>query len=67
MEDWYGATGRVPELHWKSPPAPGGEDGITLCLPSGPADTFETCTLFFLQAIHSAKKRLDRQHLFCAG
>ena len=58
MEDWHWATGRVPELHWESTPAPGGEDGIALCLPSGPADKFETCTLFFLQAIHSAKKRV---------
>jgi cardiolipin synthase A/B len=58
MEDWHWATGKVPELNWKSTPAPGGEDGIALCLPSGPADKFETCTLFFLQAIHSAKKRV---------
>jgi cardiolipin synthase len=29
-----------------------------LCLPSGPADPLETCTLFFLNAINAAKKRL---------
>jgi len=29
-----------------------------LCLPSGPADPLETCTLFFINAINLAKKRL---------
>jgi len=29
-----------------------------LCLPSGPADPLETCTLFFVNAINLAKKRL---------
>ena len=31
---------------------------IAFCLPSSPADPFETCTLFFLHAIHSAKDRV---------
>ena len=30
----------------------------TLILPTGPADRMETCSLFFVQAIHSAKHRL---------
>jgi cardiolipin synthase A/B len=29
-----------------------------LCLPSGPADELETCTLFFIAAIHQARRRL---------
>ena len=29
-----------------------------LCLPSGPADSLETATLFFVHAISFAKKRL---------
>ena len=31
---------------------------IALCLPSGPADPVETCTLFFASAIQSARHRL---------
>lgn len=59
MEDWHWATGTIPEgLNWKPQPAPGGHDGIAFCLPSGPADRFETCTLFFLDAIHRAKRRI---------
>ncbi|MES2570955.1 MAG: cardiolipin synthase, partial [Verrucomicrobiota bacterium] len=58
LEDWNWATGSRPMLNWKPAPAPGGEDGLAFCLPSGPADQFETCTLFFLHAIHSAKKRV---------
>lgn len=60
FEDWHWATKSTPsiELDWKPQTAPGGQDGIAFCLPSGPADPFETCTLFFLHAIHSAKKRV---------
>ena len=57
-EDWNWAAGRLPALNWKPAPAPGGEDGVAFCLPSGPADDFETCTLFFLHAIQAAKKRV---------
>ena len=31
---------------------------MALCLPTGPADELETCTLFFLDAINTAKHRL---------
>jgi cardiolipin synthase len=58
LEDWRWATRTTPTLNWKPEVAPGGEDGIAFCLPSGPADPFETCTLFFLHAINSAKKRV---------
>lgn len=58
LEDWNWAAGTRPALNWKPTPAPGGEDGLAFCLPSGPADTFETCTLFFLHAINAAKKRV---------
>jgi cardiolipin synthase A/B len=57
-EDWHWATkASVPDLNWKPQPAPSA-DGIAFCLPSGPADPFETCTLFFLHAIHEAKRRV---------
>lgn len=58
VEDWKWATGNIPSLNWTPKPAPGGENGLAFCLPSGPADEFETCTLFFLYAIQSAKKRV---------
>lgn len=57
-EDWNWATSTRPTLNWKPEPAPGGQDALAFCLPSSPADEFETCTLFFLHAIHSAKKRV---------
>jgi cardiolipin synthase len=58
LEDWNWAAGNRPALNWKPSAAPGGEDGVAFCLPSSPADQFETCTLFFLHAIHAAKKRV---------
>jgi len=58
IEDWKWATGSHLSLNWKPVPAKSGKDGFAFCLPSGPADEFETCTLFFLHAIHSAKKRV---------
>lgn len=58
FEDWNWAADTHPALNWTPQPAPGGEDGIAFCLPSGPADEFETCTLFFLQAINAARKRV---------
>jgi len=57
LEDWHWATKTAPNLNWKPQGASNG-DGTAFCLPSGPADPFETCTLFFLHAIHTAKKRV---------
>ncbi|RYD79015.1 MAG: cardiolipin synthase [Verrucomicrobiaceae bacterium] len=57
-EDWNWAAGSRLKLNWKPAPAPGGEGGLAFCLPSGPADEFETCTFFFLHAINTAKKRI---------
>src|SRR4051812_19951499 len=57
LEDWHWATKAAPPLNWK-PQAASTGDGIAFGLPSGPADPFETCTLFFLHAIHTARKRV---------
>ncbi len=58
-EDWtWSARQGLSGLNWNPEPAPGGASKSVLCLPTGPADTFESCTLFFVQAIHLAKKRL---------
>ena len=57
LEDWYWATGDVPELDWTPLPAPDGNKNA-LCLASDPSDILETCGLFFMHAINSAKKRI---------
>lgn len=58
LEDWYWATETIPELNWQLEPAPSGTSQEVVCIPSAPADTFETCTLYFLNAINSAKERV---------
>jgi cardiolipin synthase len=59
LEDWQWASHElIPGLNWDPHPAPTGVSRAMLCLPSGPADPLETCTLFFLHAINLAKQRL---------
>lgn len=57
VEDWYWATHRVPPLNWTPQPSEIGDKNV-LVIPSGPADDLETCGLFFLHAIHSARRRV---------
>ncbi len=57
LEDWYWAGQTVPDLSWDAHPAPE-HDQITLVLPCGPADEFQTCELFYLEVIQSAKERI---------
>ncbi len=57
LEDWFWATGKVPELNW-TPTEAVGSDQRVLVLASGPADDFDTCDLFFTYMIHAAEKRL---------
>ena len=57
MEDWYCATHDFPKLQWV--PVSAEDDGKeVVILPSGPADTLETCGLFFVHAINSATSRV---------
>ncbi len=57
VEDWFWAKGDIPNLIWD--PVIFEDDGlISLVVGSGPADNFETCGLFFLNAINSAEKRI---------
>jgi cardiolipin synthase len=59
FEDWHWATGELLDgLDWDPDPARSGASRALLCLPSGPADPMETCTLFFLHSINRAQKRL---------
>jgi cardiolipin synthase len=57
LEDWYWAAGEVPELDWTPLPAPV-ENETALCLGSDPSDDLESCGLFFMHAINSARRRL---------
>lgn len=56
-EDWNWAADSVPQLNWQPQRAEQGNLNA-LCLPTGPADEFESCTLFFLDSINSAKHRI---------
>jgi len=58
LEDWFWATRRLLELDWIPRPAASGANMSVLCVPSGPADQFETCVLFFLHLINSAEERI---------
>jgi cardiolipin synthase len=58
LEDWYWATGDVPDLDWSPLPAPNDADETALCLASDPSDMLETCGLFFMHAINSARQRI---------
>ena len=60
VEDWNWAAGTTDiaaELDWNAKPTPDGTLAAA-CVPTGPADTLETGTLWFLQQINSAQKRL---------
>ncbi len=58
IEDWFWAAEYLIEhLVWE-PTASEKENKKVLILPSSPADTIETASLMFLQAINSAKKRI---------
>ncbi|HEB56856.1 MAG TPA: cardiolipin synthase [Gammaproteobacteria bacterium] len=56
-EDWYWATHQVLMLDWQADKLTHSDQHV-LPIPSGPADQMETCTLFFVQAINSARTRL---------
>jgi len=55
-EDWYWAAREVP--HLLVPPADTGGRMTCQVVPSGPADAQETCSLFFVEAIQSARRRV---------
>lgn len=56
LEDWFWADETVPELNWNPTVDLAAEN--VLILPTGPADEFESCSLFFVHAINQARKRL---------
>ncbi|NQX01568.1 cardiolipin synthase [bacterium] len=58
LEDWLWASDRLLNLQWEPEAAPSGARKSVLCLATGPADPVETATLYFLQHINSATRRL---------
>jgi cardiolipin synthase len=57
LEDWYWAAGNVPLVNW-DPQVCSAEEVETLILPTGPADAFDNCSLFFVQSLQSARQRI---------
>jgi cardiolipin synthase len=57
LEDWNWASSEFPELSWEPDITPDGDQEV-LILPTGPADTYETCALFFLNCINNARERI---------
>lgn len=73
LEDWFWACEQIPALNWVPEPqsanpsvnpsanpsalAPG-DTATTLVIPTGPADTLESCMLSVLHLINSAQRRL---------
>ena len=59
VADWFFATGEALAGHWDAASWPADIDGETaLVLASGPSDQLERCTLFFLNVISMAERRL---------
>ncbi len=57
LEDWNWAMRILPELEWEPKAAANGNNKV-LILPTGPADKFETCGLFYVHMINSAQKKV---------
>jgi cardiolipin synthase len=55
VEDWNWACGELPEVSWAPPPAYGHEP--VLCIPTGPGDMVESCSLMMVQAINASTRR----------
>lgn len=56
LEDWFWATGEVPQLPW--PTEPQEENQTAAILPTGPADPVESWQLVVAEAANSAHRRL---------
>lgn len=57
LDDWFWATRAIPELNW-TPTFSDAATADALALPIGPADELENGSLYFIQAIQCAKRRL---------
>jgi len=57
LGDWYWATRELPDVNWE-PRAAEGSDVKAMIVPFAPSSRFEVAGLFFVTALHSAKKRI---------
>ncbi|WP_390623405.1 cardiolipin synthase [Stieleria maiorica] len=58
VEDWHAVTGEMLEnLRW-TPVAAKATGGEGLCVPTGPADEFDTALMFFMQLVQSSEQRV---------
>ncbi len=55
VEDWHWACGKLPHVSW-APPSLFGNEPV-LCIPTGPGDMVESCSLMMVQAINAATRR----------
>ena len=55
VEDWNWACGTLPDVLWDPPPLFGSEP--VLCIPTGPGDMVESCSLMMVQAINASTRR----------
>ncbi len=55
VEDWHWACGILPDVSWAPPPGFGDEPA--LCIPTGPGDLVESCSLMMVQAINASTRR----------
>ncbi len=58
LEDWHWATDDLPDWSWAPEADPAGHDQSVLVVPTGPADSMESCSLLFVGLIHRAQERL---------
>ncbi len=56
LEDWYWASGEVPELSWDARPRE--DDQSAAIIPTGPADPGDSWQLVVAEAANTARKRL---------
>lgn len=57
LEDWHWASGEVPRVNWNPQGCQAG-GAEALVLPTGPADAFDNCSLFFVQSLQAARQRI---------
>lgn len=56
LEDWFWASGEVPDLHWETQAEEA--DQIAAIIPTGPADPADSWQLVVAEAANSARQRL---------
>lgn len=57
LRDWYWAVRRLPEVYWEVKAVPEKNETVFV-LPTGPADIFKVCSIFFVSLINQACNRL---------